>query len=103
MYFDFAAFAIVLAVGLLMAFGKGQAFIMWFITKPRCKKEEIDSLSLCRFIGRLVICASGCVLLWIIGEFTQINVFTIVGLVLLVLIALFGYIYTHTGNRFRKK
>ena len=103
MYLDFIFFAVVLITGILMLKGKGEAVIMWFITKPRYQKEQIDSLKLCKFIGKLVTAAAGCVLLWIIGELTDIFMFTVIGLVALIVIAIFGYFYTHTGNRFNKK
>ena len=67
------------------------------------EKEQIDMIKLSRFIGKLLFIACGCVVLFIIGEWADLFYITTIGLIILVGIALFGYFYTHTGDRFKKK
>ncbi|MDD5923791.1 MAG: DUF3784 domain-containing protein [Clostridia bacterium] len=96
-------FAVVLVlIGIYFYLGKGADIIKWLNTMPIDKKERRDMVALSKFIGKLFFVACGCIILMIIGEITDIYQFNIAGVALLIIDVVFGYFYTHSGDRFNK-
>ncbi|MCI8284008.1 MAG: DUF3784 domain-containing protein [Firmicutes bacterium] len=99
----FIPIAVFIVLGVLFCQGKGAGFIAGYNTLSDDEKSEYDEKALCRFIGREMFAAAVCWIPILIGEIFNVKVLFWIGMVLFVLILVFGLIYVNTGNRFKNK
>lgn len=103
MIVDFGALIVLFVIALIFYKGNAAPIVEWLNTRPRYEREQIDMVKLSTFIGKILFVACGCIVLFIIGEWADLFYITTAGAVILIGIAIFGYFYTHTGDRFKKK
>ena len=103
MIVDIFVILLIIAIGIVFYTGKGAVIVEWFNTMPRPDKEKRDMRALSVFIGKLFFVAAVLVGIITVGDVFKIFWLSIAGVVLLIGDVLFGYFYTHTGNRFNKK
>ena len=90
----------ILAIFLLN--GKGTSLVAGYNTMSRAEQARYDEKALCRFVGRLLLVISVCVMLFPIGIHFEAMWITWIGIVVLVLGTVGAVIYMNTGDRFRK-
>jgi len=89
-------------LGIYMLGGKGGILIAGYNTMSAMKKARIDEVSLCKFIGKIVISVGVlCPLMTIAIIFNISWLAILLGLATLGL-CLFAVIYSNTANRFQK-
>ena len=103
MLVDIFVILVIIAVGIIFYTGKGAVIVEWFNTMPRPDKEKRDMHALSVFIGKLFFVAAILVGIITVGDTLKIFWLTLAGIILLIIDVLFGYFYTHTGDRFNKK
>src|SRR5690625_3212852 len=89
-------------VGIVFYSGKGAFLIAGYNTMPQEEKNKIDTVALCKFMGKMMFGLSFSMIFWILSEvFENTNLFFF-GLLLFIGIVIFALIYVNTGNRFKK-
>ena len=91
-----------IALGFVFISGKGSFLIAGYNTMSKEEKEMYDTVSLCKFMGKMMFTLSFSMLLWLLSDVYKMNWLFIVGLVFFIGTLVFMLIYTNTGNRFKK-
>ncbi|MCA1031196.1 DUF3784 domain-containing protein [Bacillus timonensis] len=103
MYTSIIIIGLFIVLGIILLNGKGSFLIAGFNTLPKEEKEKYDTVSLCKFMGKMMFALAFSMSLWVLGEALDITALFISGLILFIGIILFSVIYSNTGNRFKKK
>ena len=93
---------LLLALGLYLLQGKGAMLIAGYNTMPEEEKEKYDEVALCKATGKLVLGLTFTIALISLGDLLQMDGLILAGVVLMVIMIVFGLIYMNTGDRFKK-
>lgn len=95
--------ASLIGLGVLFSFGKGAFLIGGCNTLSEKGKSAYDSAALCKFMGKLMLTVTGCVLCFGADHFFPgLHLFAI-GQFFLIAILLWALIYANTKGRFKIK
>jgi hypothetical protein len=89
-------------MGIFLLNGKGAFLIAGYNTMPKEEKEMYDEPALCRFMGKMMIALSVCMLFWPASELLDLQWLFVLGLILFLGTVLFMLVFINTGNRFKK-
>lgn len=89
-------------LGFVFLNGRGSFLIAGYNTMSPEEKENYDTVSLCKFMGKMMFTLSFSMLFWILSVAYEVNWLFELGLVLFIGIIVFMLIYINTGNRFKK-
>lgn len=94
--------ALFVLLGIVMSMGKGSFLIAGYNTMSKEEKEQYDTVSLCKCIGKLMFIIAFCVTLFVLSDIFAIKALFYTGIALFLISVLFTLIYLNTGNRFKK-
>ncbi|WP_234447108.1 DUF3784 domain-containing protein [Virgibacillus salexigens] len=86
-------------LGIILINGKGSSLIAGYNTMPPEEKEKYDTVSLCKFMGKMMFALSFSMLFWVFSEAYEINWLFAFGLVLFIGIIIFMLLIQETDLR----
>ncbi|WP_068677791.1 DUF3784 domain-containing protein [Oceanobacillus sp. Castelsardo] len=89
-------------LGIFLFNGKGSSLIAGFNTLPEEEKEKYDKVALSKFMGKMMFALSFSMILWVISDMYKIKWLFTFGLILFIGLIVYIFVYTNTGNRFKK-
>ncbi|WP_026674737.1 DUF3784 domain-containing protein [Alkalihalobacterium bogoriense] len=95
--------SIFLVLGVILSTGRGGFLIAGYNTMPKEEKENIDTVALCKFMGKMMFAFSFSLVLWIISEVYEIKWLFTLGLLTVFVLVIFTVVYVNTSQRFRKQ
>lgn len=95
--------ALFILIGTLLSLGKCSFLIAGFNTVGKEEKDNYDTLSLCKFMGKLMFIIAFCISLFVLSDILMMKVLFNLGIILLNASIIFVIVYTNTGHRFEKK
>ncbi|UOE95750.1 DUF3784 domain-containing protein [Alkalihalobacillus sp. LMS39] len=94
---------IFLVLGIILSTGRGGFLIAGYNTMPKEEKENIDTVALCKFMGKMMFAFSFSLVLWIISDIYEIRWLFTFGLLIVFILVIFTLVYVNTGHRFKKE
>jgi len=91
---------VILSIVLLS--GRGAFLIAGYNTMSKEEQEKYDVVALCKFMGKVLLGLSACMVLWVITHVSHNIWYFVIGLIAFIAIIIFTLIYANTGNRFKK-
>lgn len=87
--------ALILIIAIVLLLGKGSFLIAGYNMLPKEKKEKVDTVRFCRFMGKIVlsICCSSVLLL--ASQVTGVEAFNIIALIILALSVIIALVWSH--------
>lgn len=95
-------FCLFLITSIFLLMGKGSVLIAGYNTASKEEKALFDRERLTKFMGKLMLLLSVCVLLWIFSYVYDYKLAFYIGLVLFLCISAGGVIYMNSSDKFRK-
>lgn len=89
-------------LGIVFLSGKGAFLIAGFNTMPKSEQEKYDTVSMCKFMGKMMFLLALGPLFWFFSTYFNIGYLFIIGMVWFLAVITFLLIYMNTGNRFKK-
>ncbi|MCL2568461.1 MAG: DUF3784 domain-containing protein [Oscillospiraceae bacterium] len=100
--FGLCILPLILSGGYMMLTGKGASLIAGYNGKSAGERAKYNEPALCRFVGKLLLITSVCLLLCPFGVQFEMPWLMWLGIALGTALPLVAVIYMNTGNRFRK-
>jgi hypothetical protein len=91
-----------IGLGLVFSSGRGAFLIAGYNTLPKKKKEQYDTVAICKFMGKTMYLLALSSFFWLLGELFVVSILFHLGVILFVCTIVFILIYGNTGNRFKK-
>jgi hypothetical protein len=92
---------ILILLGTYLMTGRGWFLLAGYNTMPKNKKEQYDTVALCKFIGKIVLLVG--VLTFFLGIESIEKWFTWAYIVIVICLCIFSAVYCNRkGNRFKK-
>lgn len=102
MYVTIIIIGFFIVLGIIFLNGKGSFLIAGYNTLPEKEKENYDTVSLCKFLGKSMFALAFSMSFWVLSDAFEIKWLFYIGLILFICIILFILIYSNTKNRFKK-
>ncbi|WP_203364634.1 DUF3784 domain-containing protein [Bacillus sp. REN10] len=91
-----------LVVSIFLLMGKGSFFIAGYNTASAESKSKYNEEKLTKFMGKLMLLLSFCMLFWIFDCVYNSKLAFYIGLILFLFISAGGVIYMNTSEKFKK-
>lgn len=88
--------------GIMLLKGKWTFLIAGYNTMGKRERSRYDKKALCIFMGKTMFCFALGSVLWILGGVFDSSLLDGIGLIIIIVLAVFIVVYTNTGNRFKK-
>jgi hypothetical protein len=83
--------------------GKGASLLTGYNTISDEEKAQYDEVALCKFMGKIMYGICFNIVLFALSEMIENELLAIIGFILFATLLIFAFVYTNTGDRFKKK